>query len=177
MEGESDSLKPPDTNNMANSPEIGNIPSPGSPEIYRTPGRSTPSPRNDNLNDESFTDGMSEKLKDIQLMANQINSPRQKTIFIENEYWGMIGKAAANLKWNMETLRDRIKGNDMFKSSYISNAKRLRQLPLGSEIGLDNVTVGNPDLITTEEQLEFVKYLHEVIDKLELKPPTKKFSS
>ena len=89
----------------------------------------------------------------------------------------MIGKAAANLKWNMETLRDRIKGNDMFKSSYISNAKRLRQLPLGSEIGLDNVTVGNPDLITTEEQLKFVKYLHEVIDEMELKAPLKKFSS
>ena len=89
----------------------------------------------------------------------------------------MIGKAATNLKWNMETLNDRIKGKNMFKSDYISNAKRLLQLPLGSEIGTDNVTIGNPDMIATEEQLEFVKYLHEVIVKLELKPALKKFSS
>ena len=127
-------------------------------------------PRSENLNDELSTDGMSEKLKEIQLMANQFNSPRQKSIFIEREYWGMIGKAATNLKWNMETLNDRIKGKNMFKSDYISNAKRLLQLPPGSEICTDNVTIGNPDMIATEEQLEYVKHLHEVIVKLEIKP-------
>ena len=77
----------------------------------------------------------------------------------------------------MDSLNDSIKGNNIFKSGYISNAKRLRQLPLGSEIGNENVAIGNPDLITTSEQLEFVKYLHEVIDKLELKAPQKKTSS
>ena len=89
----------------------------------------------------------------------------------------MNGKAATNLKWNMETLNDRLKGKNMFKSAYISNAKRLLQLPLGSEIGTDNVTIGNLDLTTIDEKLEIVKYLQEVIDEMELKAPLKKFSS
>ena len=77
----------------------------------------------------------------------------------------------------MDSLNDSIKGNNIFKSTYISNAKRLRQLPLGSDIGIENVTIGNPDLITSSEQPEFVKYLHEAIEKLELKAPQKKMSS
>ena len=59
MDCETDSLKPPDITNMANSPGMENITSQGSLESYHTPGRRTPSPRNDNLNDESSTDGMS----------------------------------------------------------------------------------------------------------------------
>ena len=162
---------------MVNPPVTDTVPTDDSPKILRTPRRSTPSPKNEDLNDESFIDGMSEKLKEIQLRANLINSPRQKTILIENEYWGWIAKAATNLKWNMDSLNDSIKGNNIFKSIYISNAKRLRQLPLGSDIGLENVTMVNPDLVTSSEQLEFVKYLHEAIEKHELKAPQKKQTS
>ena len=70
MEVESDFIKPPETNLMANPPAIGSVPTDDSPEILRTPRRSTPSPRNEELDDESLTDGTSEKLKEIQLMAN-----------------------------------------------------------------------------------------------------------
>ena len=62
-------------------------------------------------------------------------------------------------------------------SFYISNAKRLRQLPLGADIGTENVTIGNPDLVTSIEKLEFIKYLHEEIKKLELKAPQKKLTT
>ena len=77
----------------------------------------------------------------------------------------------------MDTLNESIKGNNLFKSIYISNAKGLRQSPLGSDIGSENVMIGNPDLETSNEQLEFVKYLHEAIERLELKAPLKKPTS
>ena len=52
----------------------------------------------------------------------------------------------------------------MFKSEWVTNAKRLLQSPLGFKI----------DTIVTEEHLEFAKHLHEIIVKLELKPAFKK---
>ena len=84
LEVVSDSFKPPEIHLVVNSPATDTVPTDDSPKILRTPRRSTPSPKNEDLNDESFIDGMSEKLKEIQLRANLINSPRQKTILIEN---------------------------------------------------------------------------------------------
>ena len=170
-----DSFKHPGINIVVNPPVT--APADGSPKILGTPRRSTPSPRNEESNEDVFMDGMSEKLKEIQSKADLIDSPRQRTTLIDNEYWGWIAKAAANLKWNMDTLNDSIKGNNIFKSIYISNAKRLRQLPLGADIGIENVTIGNPDLVTSNEKLEFIKYLHEEIEKLELKAPQKKLTT
>ena len=120
---------------------------------------------------------MSEKLKEIQSKADLIDSPGQRTTLIDNEYWGWIAKAAVNLNWNMDKLDDSIKEKNIFKSFYISNAKRLRQLPLGADIGTENVTIGNPDLVSSNEKLDFIKHLHEVIEKLELKVPQKKLTT
>ena len=41
----------------------------------------------------------------------------------------------------------------------------------------ENVTIGNPDLVSSKEKLEFIKHLHEVIEKLELKAPQKKLTT
>ena len=62
----------------------------------------------------------------------------------------------------------------MFKSEWVTNAKRLLQSSLGSKIDTYYVAIGNPEQIVTEEHLEFAKHLHEVIVKLELKPAFKK---
>ena len=170
-----DSFKHPGINIVVNPPVT--APVDGSPKILGTPRRSTPSPRNEESNEDVFMDGMSEKLKEIQSKADLIDSPGQRTTLIDNEYWGWIAKAAVNLNWNMDKLDDSIKEKNIFKSFYISNAKRLRQLPLGADIGTENVTIGNPDLVTSIEKLEFIKHLHEVIEKLELKAPQKKLTT
>ena len=81
-----DSLKPPETNLVVNPPATDTVALDVSPKILRTPRRSTLSTKNEDLTDESFIEGMSEKLKEIHLKADLIKSPRQKTILIENEY-------------------------------------------------------------------------------------------
>ena len=152
-------------------------PEENSQKILRTPRRRTPSPGNEELNEESFMEGMSEKLKEIQHKADLIDSPGKRNVFIENEYWGWIAKAAVNLNWNMDKLDESIKEKKVFKSYYISNAKRLRQLPLGADIGTGSVSIGNPDLVSSNEKLEFIIHLHDVIEKLELKAPLKKLTA
>ena len=77
QESAPDSLKPPEINLVVNPPATDTVPSDVSPKILRTPRRSTPSPKNKDL-DDSFIEGMSEILKDIHLKAYLINSPRQK---------------------------------------------------------------------------------------------------
>ena len=62
----------------------------------------------------------------------------------------------------------------IFKSEWGTNAKRLMQSTLGSNIDKNYVAIGNPEQIVTEDHLEFAKYLHETISELELKPPIKK---
>ena len=168
-----ESLKHPEIviNPPAETPEE------NSQKILRTPRRRTPSPGNEELNEESFMEGMSEKLKEIQHKADLIDSPGKRNIFIENEYWGWIAKAAVNLNWNLDKLDESIKEKKVFKSYYISNAKRLRQLPLGAEIGTGSVSIGNPDLVSSKEQLEFIIHLHDVIEKLELRAPNKKLTT
>ena len=130
---------------MVNPPATDTVPSDVSPKILRTPRRSTPSSKNEESNEDAFIDGISEKLKEIQSKADLIDSPGQRTTLIDNEYWGWIAKAAVNLNWNMDKLDDSIKEKNIFKSFYISNAKRLRQLLLGADIGTENVTIGNPE--------------------------------
>ena len=170
-----DSFKHPEINIVVNPPA--DAPEDNSQKILGTPKRRTPSPGNEESNEDAFMDGMSEKLKEIQYKADLIDSPGQRNNFIENEYWGLIAKAAVNLNWNMDKLDESIKEKKVFKSFYISNAKRLRQLPLGADIGTENVTIGNPDLVSSNEKLEFIKHLHDVIEKLELKAPQKKLTT
>ena len=80
----------------------------------------------------------------------------------------MIGKAALHLNWSKDKLNDRVKNKTMFKSEWVTNAKRLMQSPLGSNIDTNYVAIGNPEQIVTEEHLEFSKYLHETVSKLKL---------
>ena len=140
-----DSFKHPEINIVVDPPAA--APEDNSQKILGTPKRRTPSPGNEESNEDAFMDGMSEKLKEIQYKADLIDSPGQRNNFIENEYWGLISKAAVNLNWNMDKLDESIKEKKVFKSFYISNAKRLCQLPLGADIGTENVTIGNLDLV------------------------------
>merc|ERR1711867_109213 len=99
---------------------------------------------------------VSEKLKEIQHKADLIDSPGKRSVFIENEYWGWIAKAAVNLNWNLDKLDESIKQKKVFKSYYISNAKRLRQMPLGAEIGTGSV-VAFEDLFLFDTLIQFIQ--------------------
>ena len=63
------------------------------------------------------------------------------------------------MKWDITELDRRCTENSLFKSKDCNNAKSL--LATITKVDLTQVVIGSPELIETEEQLKFVKLVHQ----------------
>ena len=92
---------------------------------------------------------------------------------MQRNYWELISSAAKKMSWKVADLDRRCEGNSVFKSKDCNNAKRM--LESFREMDENFIKVGVPESIENEDQLIFIKMLHQKIASTEktIKAPKK----
>ena len=100
-------------------------------------------------------------------------TPIRQNTFVQANYWELIPSAAKKMSWKLSEIGRRCEGNSLFKSKDCNNAKSM--LDSFHEMDENFINLGVPESIENEDQLIFIKMLHQKIASTEktIKAPKK----